>query len=919
MTHRCDRLLPLGIALLLVLSVLVVVWPGGTRGGSRAASEARPVEVEPVAARPLPADAEASSVRREPPRVIWPAAGAIKVERGGAGVEVLDRAAAARAGVAGLLFRVTPAASGPVRGSADSGEPGAGAGTSRVKIDYSAFAGAYGGDWATRLRVVRLDAAGRRTPVPAANDVARKTMTAQVADSGGLYAVTAAPSGPMGSYTPTSLAPAATWQVGLQAGDFEWSYPMRVPPMPGAEPELTLSYASGAIDGHAAATNNQPTWAGEGFTLQAGGFIERSYKPCKEDGQAGSGDLCWASHDGRVVQSATVVLPGLTSELVLDEQSGVWKAERDGGFRVELLAGAAGNGDDNGEHWRLTGPDGVQYHFGRNRLPGWAEGKAETNSAWSVPVFGNNAGEPCHAGTFAASSCAQAYRWNLDYVVTPHGDAASYFYQKETNRYAKNGGAPAEYVRGGHLERIDYGQRDGEVYSSTPGARVVFTAAGRCVEKSQCTRQTPQDWPDTPWDQACEGTSCATASPTFWTSRRLAKITTQVREGTELRDVDSWALSHEYPATGDAGSPMLWLNSITHAGHAGGGTTSLPTVRFDGESLPNRVVANPLNERTLKKRRITKIHNELGGVTEVTYAKPECTAATLPAPDRNTQRCFPEYWVPEGAPAPELGFFHKYVVSQVIDRDLPGRNAPKVTSYQYIGGAWAHDDLEMVPDARKSWGQWRGFLRVKVRTGNGALGVPQTLTEHLFLQGMDGDLNADKTRKQVTVTDSRGGSLPDLPVRRGFTRETITYEGDGGPLVSMTLSEPWESSAPTARRARSSGTLAAYLTGVGRVQTRTALAGGGFRDTDLRIGYDDRGFHRQSDDLGDVSTPADDTCTKVSYARNTGPGSSRPSPGSRSTARRARRRRRTRPTRSPTPATSTTVRRRTAPPPPRAT
>ena len=55
---------------------------------------------------------------------------------------------------------------------------------------------------------------------------------------------------------------------------------------------------------------------------------------------------------------------------------------------------------------RITKTDGTQYFFGLNRLPGWASGNAntpETSSVFTVPVYGNNSGEPCYQATFAAS------------------------------------------------------------------------------------------------------------------------------------------------------------------------------------------------------------------------------------------------------------------------------------------------------------------------------------------------------------------------------------------------------------------------------------------------------------------------------------------------------------------------------------
>ncbi|WP_158839810.1 proprotein convertase P-domain-containing protein [Saccharothrix deserti] len=561
----------------------------------------------PATARPRPADPPAEHALTAAPAVAWPkattadvavtAAAArvadtpVSVKAAGGPdrvrVEVLDRAAADKAGVNGVLFRV---------GRADAAQP---AGPVTVEVDYSGFRHAFGGDYATRLSLVRLPACAsfapqradcaRGTPLPAHNDVKAGRLRGEVTVSGkpragdpengraalepdALYAVTAAPSGSAGTFKPTSLAPSAMWQVGLQSGDFAWSYPLELPPVPGPEPELALSYSSGAIDGRTASTNNQSSWIGDGFDFQPG-FIERQYTSCTADGGS-TGDLCYAS------ANAVVALPGVAGELVWDATKEVWRAEEDDGWRVEQLFGAA-NGDNDGEHWRLTSPDGTQYFFGRS---------AEARSAWTVPVYGNQAGEPCHAATFATSWCRQSYRWMLDHVVDRHGDAVAYFYDTETNHYGRDNTASlaTPYVRAGHLVRIDYGLREGQ----EPAARVVFTPADRCVPGSACTRSQPADWPDVPWDQQCDGGTCTGKhSPVFFGSKRLAAITAQVRTGGELVDVDSWRLSHLFPSTEDHTSPGLWLESIVHTGHIGG-TATLPEVNFDGVLLDNRVAAN---------------------------------------------------------------------------------------------------------------------------------------------------------------------------------------------------------------------------------------------------------------------------------------------------------------------------------------
>jgi hypothetical protein len=83
--------------------------------------------------------------------------------------------------------------------------------------------------------------------------------------------------------------------------------------------------------------------------------------------------------------------------------------------------------------WTVTTGDGTKYVFGLNKLPG--ADIQRTNSVWTVPVFGDDSGEPGHdkGSSFADRSLTQAWRWNLDYVVDLHGNAMSYWYTAETN------------------------------------------------------------------------------------------------------------------------------------------------------------------------------------------------------------------------------------------------------------------------------------------------------------------------------------------------------------------------------------------------------------------------------------------------------------------------------------------------------
>ncbi|RKE05614.1 RHS repeat domain-containing protein [Catellatospora citrea] len=822
-------------------SVAGTVAPSGRPEPDQTAQHA--LRTAPVVTWPEPGSAEvtvpgaptgqaARSASAEPPLV---RAGDLPVWVGGATagkvrVQLLDQAASVRAGASGPLLRASSSDGAPVT----------------VRVGYAGFARAFGGDYAGRLTITGAD----HRPVPGVrNDTGTATVTATVA-SGAVVAVTGGPGGNTGDFRPTSLAPSATWQVGVESGDFTWSYPIETPAVPGPRPQISLGYSSGRVDGRVAATNNQASWAGEGFDYQPG-YIERSYKPCAEDGQPGSGDLCWVS------QNATVVLPGLVSELVRDDATGTWRAEQDDGWRVRQLFGAA-NGDDDGEYFTLTSPDGTEYVLGRDPA---------AKSAWTVPVFGDDTGEPCKAATFAGSWCQQAYRWTVDQVTDPHGDIMSYLYDTEVNHYGRGGVSTAltPYVRAGTLNRIDYGKRTG----GTAAARVEFGTAERCVSGPGCAQTNGPDWPETPLDLACAATAvtCPVLSPTFWSTRRLASITTRVHTGGDYRDVDRWTLGHSYLDPGDGGSSAaLWLSSITRTGLAGTPLTT-PPVRFVGQQLENRVDAVEGNP-PMNRFRLTRIDNETGGQISIAYAAKECTRAALPVADLNTQRCFPAYWMPVGSTVPVLDYMHKYVVDTVTQTDLVAGAAASTVRYQYLGGAaWAHDNAELVPDLRKTWGQFRGFQRVRVVTGTaGDPAGPQGVVEQLFLRGMDDDLKADGTRRDVRVTDSQGVQIEDRPHYRGFGRETTVYNGSS--VVSTTIATP-KMLARTASRTRASGPLEAWLVDQQSEVTRTPLAGGGTRVTRTDYGYDGYGMLLTTSDLGDLGTTADDTCATNTYVRNT--------------------------------------------------
>jgi RHS repeat-associated protein len=827
-----------------------VAWPGG-----------RSAEVD------VPAAA------RQPERFVQAPGLPVSVAGGAAApgrvrAELLDRAADARRGPAVRLSAVD------------------GSGSVKLRVHYGAFAEAYGGGWASRLRLVTVPAGRELATV---NDRAAKTVTAEVdaTSDGVVVALEAAPSSDGGDYAATPLQASATWSAGGSSGSFGWSYPLRAPAsLGGPAPTVGLHYASQSSDGRTSAGNNQPSWIGEGFDFQPGA-ITRAYKACATDGQSAVGDMCWGS------DNATLSMSGRGGELIQVEGSpDLWRLRNDDGTRIQRLTGTA-NGDNDGEHWRVTTTDGTQYFFGLNRLPGWASDKPVTNSAWTVPVFGNNAGEPCNAASFASSHCTQAYQWNLDYVVDPHGNSMSYWYTTEVNNYARNrtDSAVSQYVRAGQLARIDYGTRrdDGidSALTATPPQRVVFATLDRCITQgATCTPSTPSNWPDVPWDQQCDSAiSCpGRYSPVFFTQKRLSTVTTRVATaGGDYQDVDVWTLNHVFKDPGDGREKILWLNSLSHAGKVGM-TTTVPDVRFNAVQLNNRVDTSTTKNPIIRYR-ISSIVDEAGAVTAVTYSPVECVlGSNMPAaPDTNTKRCYPVYWTPYGATSPTFDWFHRYVVTQVTVSDTTGGAPAKVTSYGYLGGpAWHYDDGEFVPDEHKSWGQWRGYGRV--RTTVGAPGTVRSQTDTLYFRGMHGDKLSSGTRTATLPVDPDFGGDPvnDEPWLLGQTRETIVYNGtgDSAPVVEKMLVEPWHH-GPHATRTRGGVTVGAYTLGVRSTTTKLALDGGrGWRTTRLTntFDYDDEtpnpetpnpvGRITMVHDAGDVATANDDTCTRTTYADN---------------------------------------------------
>ncbi|MFD8630833.1 polymorphic toxin-type HINT domain-containing protein [Streptomyces sp. NPDC059533] len=801
-------------------------------------------------------------------------------------VSVTGKEAARKAGVDGVLLSV-----GRSDGSAQ-------AASAQVEVDYNSFRGAYGGDYPARLHLVELPGCALTTPdrpecrtqksLRTHNDTRAGKVTAEVRTPGAgstsmpkpsgasaaaasgeatVLAVTAGDSGPTGDYKATSLQPSGSWSAGGSTGAFTWSYDISVPGVPGGQsPKIGLSYSSQAVDGRMGASNSQASWIGDGWSWEPG-FIERKYKPCNDDKTGGTnttkvGDLCWFN------DNATLSLGGKSTELVFEQGKG-WHPASDSGEKVEKLTGAV-NGDNDGEHWKITTTDGTQYFFGLNRLPGWKDASTQTtNSAWTVPVFGNQSGEPCYNASFASAWCQQAWRWQLDYVVAPGGDAMAYYWKTETNNYGRNvvettGKATVTpYIRGGWLDHIDYGLRSDSIYTAKAMGQVTFGVDERCLSSCGTFDETnAKNWPDSPFDLFCKdgSTECkGQYAPTFWSRMRLTGIKTKVLTGGAYQDVDSWALEQNFPPAGDGISTPLWLKSITRTGKSGSGADiPLPPVTFTGEQRPNRVDALGDGLAPFVRLRMNQVTTETGGTIGVTYSQPECTPTTLPKPDEtNTTRCYPVKWAWEGETS-KVDWFNTYVATQIVEGDNLADSPDKVTSYTYLGGAaWDKDTGELVKAEDRVYSVARGYGLVQTRTG--AATDPKTLSETRYFRGLDGK----------EAKDSAGVAVTDRPEFAGMVRETAQYEGDDTTkLISATSKSPWRSD-PVAKRLRPGlPDLVSYKTGTEKEATRTTVTGG-TRSTETSRHFDEYGMVDAESSTGDTAKAGDETCTTTTFARNT--------------------------------------------------
>ncbi|MGP0223696.1 hypothetical protein [Paenarthrobacter sp. NCHU4564] len=728
---------------------------------------------------------------------------------------------------------------------------------------------------------------------PTASTVGQKTGRVPMTDS--------VPTSSNGTSNFTGLpgVGAGTWGTTGQTGGFTWNYPFPIRNAPaGKTPALGLAYDSTILDGLTSSTNTQASVVGDGWTLAGAGTIRQNFGACKDQMPAGTPtwDLCgnpggqqfsisFGSRSGLIVEDAN---PETDPKLR-------YRLQKDDGSRLEYLTGAT-NGTFAGDYWKITDPEGTQYFFGVNRLPGWSSPTQYTNSTDYVPVRAANSTQPCAHLIPTGDFCQQAYAWNLDYVVDVHGNSQAFYYTQDTNYYhTKAGTGPTySYVRASRLTRVDYGMRAGSELTAKAPMVVHLGYTGRCEQGVSCAAGN-----DVPYEQfnCPTATNCPVQAPTFYTHYRLWNVLSQTLVGTSYGNADYWSLVHTMPNPGDGTRPALWLYSVTHSG-ADTTTTGItswvtdpPTV-FDGHGKYNRVQDIRSGQASMNRIRLDYIGNSTGGHTDVAYMPAECTKEDVSGgsadgkadivPETNTKRCFPQYWVPTDPIVEDqrLSYFNIYPVAKVTTYSSSGNDGstPMQTTYDYTGTPlWKYAGPTYdtsTGGSKKTWSVLGGWSQVKVTTGNDPVTANNPYTITTYLRGGHGTpSNTTGGMRSINVTSSDGvtATVPDWPWFAGRVLEKRSYKGSGGTYLSGTVTKPWMAGNPTATSKASLGSVKAYFTGTEFTQTQIASSqGSGWRKTKTTNTYDTLGRVVAVSDEGEVGIPADSSCTTTSYADNPG-------------------------------------------------
>ncbi|MGN9784927.1 RHS repeat-associated core domain-containing protein [Nonomuraea sp. ZG12] len=932
------------VTLVIGLASLVLISSVGAPDQLIQQAAAAAPDPEPsVDGRQVPAKKTAKGAEESAPKVtrkkpVWPkagqaevsvpepgklaGAGALPVRVGqveGAGpdkvtVETLAPETAAKLGGVGVAARVVRADGGT--------EPG----KVRAAFSYADFRDAYGGQYATRLQVVRLPACAvqvprpktcvmRPTVVPSTNDIKAGTLTAEVeaapvgareaavtppapgkdpkADAakaaqnrlaaqlaaGSVYVLAAGLTGPDGNWGATDLKPSGTWQAGTSGGGFDYDVPLPEPPsVAGNGPDLSLQYNASSVDGEGDWTNNQSSVVGEGWDLSAG-FIERRFRRCDvwTEYDPNNADLIWYAEEAKNGRALCWEAPDETvagvdrtqSELVLSA----------GGRSAQIVKTTAGawktvpdfgwkveqvpGGADGNAYWKVTDREGQVWRFGYTK-----------DAQWQVPYVGDERGEPCfdrYWDNFIPPTCTGVWRWNLDQEVDRNENVTDYSYYRDVNHFCLPSCTDEVYEvlpydRGGFLSSVTWGHNT-QAAGSEPTARMTFTTDTR-------------DGDDVPTDLHCaQAAGCANDGIAFFATRRFESVATEsLNPGSGEWDlVDELYFTHTwvYQRT-DQGLPWdaaMWLDTVQQSGVATSPEVTLPPLDFDAVMLAGRMdyINTSDWEDQLSWRmvpRIAAINNGMGGRIEVSYGQADPCGGGKGRDGTNymSDQVGDCYQVDMGSD-PEGGYeawarFYKQLATKVVERDMVGGSPDMVSSYEFLGSPRWTDPVQIAEPELAPDGSDWRGYG-QVRTVEGSGSDPA---------GYSVSTRTFLRGTGGTVTDFDGTATTDVSLLQGQVLQEQTWQMTAlSPRAYTEVdSTRWEYTLkPTGTGWAGQNPAHVVQT---RERSREKVTGGTWSYTDEKIVPNDDGLPRTINDYGQDGVATDNSCTSISYARNVDAG-----------------------------------------------
>ncbi|MEV4949401.1 ricin-type beta-trefoil lectin domain protein, partial [Streptomyces sp. NPDC053755] len=425
-------------------------------------------------------------------------------------------------------------------------------------------------------------------------------------------------------------------------------------------------------------------------------------------------------------------------------------------------------------------------------------------------------------------------------------------------------------------------------------------------------------WYDTPADLRCAAVTttykqkCWNAGPTFWSRKRLDKITTSAQRRTDTtarQVVDEYKLNQNFAALKTGVNTALWLESISRTGYARNGSTdasvTLNSVRFESnaEDMPNRVMRGTSDPRPgFSRLRIDRVINEYGGETVVTYKPAEGQCATgvgLPAKTdtaalkANTRLCYPTYWNPDPE-VEDIDWFHKYVVESIEELPNVAGSYGTKTFYEYKNAGWKLAEAEFTKKSTRTYSQFAGFEQTTVLTGpkpsdvdsgEGSTGEntpgldsPRTKAVTRFYRGMGDSVPVKDVHGNVIKT-SDGSTVYDREPFAGRIAEELSYSSaDKADTDWLTRSVTIPVATELGKRDREDGLTDLKAWRVTEPEEIAYTKSSGTNTDDPRTQREVRtkttyepthGLPTLVESLGDTGKTGDESCTKTEYLNQT--------------------------------------------------